>query len=82
MKEVDLLKEDRFFQGTKVFSMVIVFFCFNFGHKAINCSIRFRYEQSRYSMNNHLPQQRSRQPSNKQPQTINHTMAGKRMHNS
>jgi hypothetical protein len=29
-------------------------------------------------MNNHLPQQRLRQPSNKQPQTINHAMAGKR----
>jgi hypothetical protein len=28
-------------------------------------------------MNNHLPQQRSRQPSNKQTQTINHAMAGK-----
>ena len=29
-------------------------------------------------MNNHLPQQRSRQPRNKQPQTINHAMARKR----
>jgi hypothetical protein len=54
------------------------FFCSNFGHKVVNCSLRFRYEQSRYSTNNHLPQQRSRQPSNKQPQTINHVMARKR----
>ena len=29
-------------------------------------------------MNNHIPQQISRQPSNKQPQTINHVMARKR----
>jgi hypothetical protein len=29
-------------------------------------------------MNNHLPQQRSRQPRNTQPHTINHVMAGKR----
>jgi hypothetical protein len=36
------------------------FLCSNFGHKAINCSLRFRYEQSRYSMNNYLPQQRLR----------------------
>jgi hypothetical protein len=54
------------------------FFCSNFGHKAINCSLRFRYEQSRYSMNNYLPQQRLRQPSNKQSQTINHVMTGRR----
>jgi hypothetical protein len=27
------------------------FFCSNFGHKAINCSLRFRYEQSIYSTN-------------------------------
>jgi hypothetical protein len=50
------------------------FFCSNFGHKAINCSLRFRYEQSRYSMNNYLPQQRLRQP-----QTINHEMTGRRI---
>jgi hypothetical protein len=30
MKEIDLLKEDRLFQGTKVFSMVIVFFALIF----------------------------------------------------
>jgi hypothetical protein len=54
------------------------FFCSNFGHKAINCSLRLRYEQSRYSMNNYLPQQRLRQPSNKHSQTMNHVMTGRR----
>jgi hypothetical protein len=70
----------QIFSRYKGFFYGYCFFFFNFGHKVINCSIRFRYEQSRYSTNNHLPQQRSRQPSNKQPSTINHTMAGKRMH--
>jgi hypothetical protein len=78
MKEIDLVKEDRFFQGTKIFSMVIFFFALIFGHKAIKCSLRFRYEHSRYSMNNYLPQQRLRQPSNKQSHTINHVMTGRR----
>jgi hypothetical protein len=54
------------------------FFCSNFGHKAINCSLRFRYEQSSFSRNNYLPPQRLRQPSNKQSQTINHVMTGRR----
>jgi hypothetical protein len=54
------------------------FFCSNFGHKAINYSLRFRYEQSRYSMNNYLPQQRLRQPSNKHSQIMNHVMTGRR----
>jgi hypothetical protein len=66
------------FSRYKGFFYSYCFFCSNFGHKAINCSLRFIYEQSRYSMNNHLPQQISRQPSNKQPQTINHAMVGKR----
>jgi hypothetical protein len=57
----------QFFSRYKGFFYGYCLFCSNFGHKAINCSIRFRYEQSRYSMNNHLPQQISRQPSNKQP---------------
>jgi hypothetical protein len=56
-------------------------YCFlysNFGHKAITCSLRFRYEQSRYTMDNYLPQQKLRQPSNKQSQVINHVMTGRR----
>jgi hypothetical protein len=79
MKEIDLLKEDRHFSRYKGFFYGYCFFCSNFGHKTINYSLRFRYEQSIYSTNNHLPQQRSIQPSNKQPQTINHAMAGKRI---
>jgi hypothetical protein len=58
--------------------MDIFFFCSNFGHKAVSCSLRFRYEQSRHSRNRYMSQQRMRQPSNKQPQTTNHVMAGKR----
>jgi hypothetical protein len=54
------------------------FFFSNFGHKAINCSLRLRYEQSRYSMNNYLPQQILRQPKNKHSQTMNHVMTGRR----
>jgi hypothetical protein len=67
------------FSRYKKFFYGYCFFCSNFGHKAINCSLRFRYEQSRYSINNYLPQQRLRQPSNKQPQTINHVMTGRRI---
>jgi hypothetical protein len=66
------------FSRYKYFFYGYCFFCSNFGHKAINCSLRFRYEQSRYSMNNYLPQQRLRHPSNKQSQTINHVMTGRR----
>jgi hypothetical protein len=58
--------------------MDIVFFCSNFGHKDVNYSLRFRYEQSKHSRNRYLPQQRMRQPSNKQSQTLNHVMAEKR----
>jgi hypothetical protein len=54
------------------------FFCSNFGHKAINCYSKFRYEQSRHSRYRYVPQQRMRQPSNKPPQTANHLMVGKR----
>jgi hypothetical protein len=52
------------------------FFYSKFAHKYITCSLKFRYEQSSYSRNN---QQRLRQPSNKQPHTINHVMVGRRM---
>jgi hypothetical protein len=66
------------FSRYKDFFYGYFFFCSNFGHKAINCSLRFRYEQSRYSMNNYLPQQRLRHTKNKQSQTINHVMTGRR----
>jgi hypothetical protein len=67
------------FSRYKGFFYGYCFFCSNFGHKVVNCSLRFRYEKSRYSRNNYLPRQRLRQPSNKQPQTTNHMMAGKKM---
>jgi hypothetical protein len=54
------------FSRYKGFFYGYCFFCSNFGHKAINCSLRFRYEQSSFSRNNYLPLQRLRQPSNKQ----------------
>jgi hypothetical protein len=68
----------QIFSRYKDFFYGYCFLCSNFGHKAINCSLRFRYEQSRYSMNNYLPQQILRQPSNKQSQIINHVMIGRR----
>jgi hypothetical protein len=54
------------------------FFCSNFGHKVVNCSLKFRYEQARHSRYRYLPQQRMRHPSKKPPQIANHLMAGKR----
>jgi hypothetical protein len=54
------------------------FFCSNFGHKAVNCSLKLNYEQSRHSRYRYLPQKRMRQPSNKPPQTANHLIDGKR----
>jgi hypothetical protein len=66
------------FSRYKGFFYGYCFFCSNFGHKAITCSLRFRYHQSSYSRNNYLPPQRLRQPRNKQSQTINHVMTGRR----
>jgi hypothetical protein len=68
----------QIFTRYKDFFYGYCFLCSNFGHKAINCSLRFKYEQSRYSMNNYLPQQILRQPSKKQSQIINHVMTGRR----
>jgi hypothetical protein len=48
------------------------FFCSNFCHKAITCSLRCRYEQTSYSRNNYLPQQRLRQLSNKHNNSYEH----------
>jgi hypothetical protein len=50
------------FSKYKVFFYGYYFFCSNFGHKAVKCSLRFRYEQSRCSKNDYLPQKRLRQP--------------------
>jgi hypothetical protein len=68
----------QIFPRYKNFFYGYCFLCSNFGHKAINCSLRFRFEQSRYSMNNYLPQKGLRQPSNKHSQTTNHVMTGRR----
>jgi hypothetical protein len=68
----------QFFPRYKNFFYGYCFFCSNFGHKAINCSLRYKYEQSRYSMNNYLSQQIVRQPSNKHSQIMNHVMTGRR----
>jgi hypothetical protein len=68
----------QIFSRYKDFFYGYCFFCSNFGHKAINYSLIFRYEQSRNSMNNYLPQQRLTQSSNKQSQIINHVMTGRR----
>jgi hypothetical protein len=51
------LQRRQIFSRYKDFFYGYCFLCSNFGHKAINCSLIFRYEQSRYSMNNYLPQQ-------------------------
>jgi hypothetical protein len=77
-KEIDMLKEDNHFPGTKDFSMDIFFFCSIFGHKVVNCYLRFGYDKSKHSRNRYLLQQKMKQPSNKQSQTVNHVMAGKR----
>jgi hypothetical protein len=53
------------FSRFKDFFYGYCFFFSNFGHKAINCSLRFRYEQSSFSRNNYLPLQILRHPSNK-----------------
>jgi hypothetical protein len=66
------------FSRYKDFFYGYCFYCSNCGHKAVNCSLRFRHEQSSQPRNKYLPQQRMRQPSNKQPQIANHVMAGKR----
>jgi hypothetical protein len=49
------------FSRYKGFFYGYYFFCSNFGHKAINYSLRFRYEQSSFSRNIYLPLQRLRQ---------------------
>jgi hypothetical protein len=59
------------FSRYKDFFYGYCFYCSNFGHKVVNCSLRFRHKKSRYPRNKYFPQQRMRQPSNKQPQIAN-----------
>jgi hypothetical protein len=53
------------FTRYKEFFYGYCFYCSNFGHKALNCSLRHRHEQLRFQRNKYLPQQRMMQPSNK-----------------
>jgi hypothetical protein len=55
------------FSRYKEFFYGYCFYCSNFGHKDVNCSLRSRHEKSRQPRNKYLPQQRMIQPSNKQP---------------
>jgi hypothetical protein len=54
------------FSRYKYFFYGYFFYFSNFGHKVVNCSLRFRHEKSRHPRNKYLPQQRMRHPSNKQ----------------
>jgi hypothetical protein len=59
------------FSRYKEFFYGYCFYCSNFGHKAVNCSLRLRHEQLRFPRNKYLPQQRMIQPSNKSSQIAN-----------
>jgi hypothetical protein len=47
------------------------FYCSNFGHKAVNFSLRLRHEQLRFQRNKYFPQQRMIQSSNNPSRTAN-----------
>jgi hypothetical protein len=53
------------FYRYKEFFYVYCFYCSNFGHKAVNCSLRLRHEKLRFPRNKYLPQQRMIQQSKK-----------------
>jgi hypothetical protein len=59
------------FSRYKEFFYGYCFYCSNFGHKAVNCSLRLRHKQLRFQRNKYLPQQRMIQPSNKPSQIAN-----------
>jgi hypothetical protein len=56
------------FSRYKEFFYGYCFYCSNFGHKAVNCSLRLRHKQLRFQRNKYLPQQRMRSTS-RQPAT-------------
>jgi hypothetical protein len=56
MEEINLLKKDNNFPGTKDFFYGYCFYHSNFGHKVVNCLLRFRHDQSRHPRNKYLPQ--------------------------
>jgi hypothetical protein len=59
------------FSRYKEFFYGYCFYCSNFGHKAVNCSLRLRHEQLSFPRNKYLPQQRMIQQSNKPPHIAN-----------
>jgi hypothetical protein len=59
------------FSRYKEFFYGYCFYCSNFGHKAVNCSLRLRHELLRFPRNKYLPQQRMIQTSNKPSQIAN-----------
>jgi hypothetical protein len=59
------------FSRYKEFLYGYCFYCDNFGHKAVNCSLRLRHEQLIFQRNKYLPQQSMMQPSNKPSLIVN-----------
>jgi hypothetical protein len=59
------------FTRYKEFFYGYCFFCSNFGHKAVNCSLRLRHEKLRFQRNKYFPQQRMIQSSNNPSRTAN-----------
>jgi hypothetical protein len=59
------------FSRYKEFFYGYCFYCSNFGHKAVNCSLRPRNEQLRFQRNKYFPQKRMIQSGNKNSQTAN-----------
>jgi hypothetical protein len=59
------------FSRYKEFFYGYCFYCSNFGHKVVNCSLRLRHEQLRFQRNKYFPQQRMIQSSNNSSQTAN-----------
>jgi hypothetical protein len=53
------------FSKYKEFFYGYCFYCANFGHKVVNCSLRLRHEQLIFQRNKYLPKKRMMQPSNK-----------------
>jgi hypothetical protein len=59
------------FSRYKEFFYGYCFYCSNFGHKAVNCSLRSRNEQLRFQRNTYFPQQRMIQSGNNPSQIEN-----------
>jgi hypothetical protein len=58
------------FSRYKEFFYGYCFYCSNFGHKAVNCSLRLRHEQLRLQRNKYFPQQRMMIQSRNNQQSI------------